>query len=357
MRHAEESEPLADRSAGCRSCAVRCTARSRRSAQELGEGCASPTSSSRVGRCRCRCRTPCGPQDARPCSPRPSRSAPCFDGDVQCVSVASALAWAARPASMRPSARSGPGSSALARASATAASRRRRRRTRQRRSAVGRRSRVRASRADERSATGVSRITRSRARLCLGEIDRCGMRTHAEGWRDACAGLRSRTWAAAPTTTRRSSQPPLQPGVAARELGADGGAPPRPGRRPRHVEHLRRRRVRSRARGRRAALEAGTRVVDSSPMYGGAEASLAVAARRPARRGVGRDEDLGADVDEGRRAFRRAARLVRPRRCRAGPQPRPLARSICSGSRQSAQPGRIGRIGVTHYDSLGVRRA
>lgn len=47
-----------------------------------------------------------------------------------------------------------------------------------------------------------------------------------------------------------------------------------------------------------APLEAGCRVIDSSPMYGGAEASLG-SARGPPGTSRGGDEDLGAERRRG----------------------------------------------------------
>ena len=58
-----------------------------------------------------------------------------------------------------------------------------------------------------------------------------------------------------------------------------------------------------------------------------AEASLAVAFEGRRDEVSARDEDLGADARGGTRAVPATARVVRPRRRRADPQPRPLARA------------------------------
>ena len=74
-----------------------------------------------------------------------------------------------------------------------------------------------------------------------------------------------------------------------------------------------------------AALDAGVKSFDSSPMYGGAEASLAAALEDRASPGAGADEDLERRSRRSAAPARRAAPLVRPRRGRADPQPRRLA--------------------------------
>jgi diketogulonate reductase-like aldo/keto reductase len=70
------------------------------------------------------------------------------------------------------------------------------------------------------------------------------------------------------------------------------------------------------------ALEAGCRVLDSSPMYGGAEDSLSVALE-------GRRDEAVVWA-------------------RADPQPRLVARP-CRWLAREHEAGRIGRLGVTHY--------
>jgi Protein of unknown function (DUF3866) len=113
--------------------------------------------------------------------------APCFDGGVQCVSVASALTWARRehdvvvcaigPGIVGTGTRFGHGG--LAAADAANATR-----------ALGGRAvvAVRASGADERQRHhGVSHHTEAVLALCHGDPLVADQR--AEGWREACAGL------------------------------------------------------------------------------------------------------------------------------------------------------------------------
>ena len=60
----------------------------------LGPACGSRTSSSPAARCRSRSRTRCGRFETRGLLEIAIAVAPCFDGDVQCVTTAAALAWA-----------------------------------------------------------------------------------------------------------------------------------------------------------------------------------------------------------------------------------------------------------------------
>jgi len=73
-----------------------------------------------------------------------------------------------------------------------------------------------------------------------------------------------------------------------------------------------------------AAVEAGMRMVDTSPMYEGAEASLA-AALAGRRDEIDVATKIWAHSTEGQGAVRPSARLVRRRRDRADPQPRGVA--------------------------------
>jgi Protein of unknown function (DUF3866) len=113
----------------------------------------------------------------------------CIDGDVHCVSTASALAWAGAAGFDAVVCAIGPGvvgtasffgHGGLAAAEAANAA-----------SALGGRPvvAVRESEADERDRhRGVSHHTRAVLRLCIGEIT-VADEADAEGWREACAGL------------------------------------------------------------------------------------------------------------------------------------------------------------------------
>ena len=114
---------------------------------------------------------------------------PCFDGDVQCVSTASALAWAAAAGFDAVVCAIGPGIAGtgtelghggLAAAEAANAA-----------SALGGSPvvAVRISQADERERhRGVSHHARAVLRLCLGEVTVADERG-AVGWEEACAAL------------------------------------------------------------------------------------------------------------------------------------------------------------------------
>jgi diketogulonate reductase-like aldo/keto reductase len=98
-----------------------------------------------------------------------------------------------------------------------------------------------------------------------------------------------------------------------------------------------------------AALDAGTRVFDTSPMYGGAEAALGAAL------GMRRDEAIVAtkiwarSVDEGQDQFRRQLAWY------GGRVDVEQVHNLVSWREHAAwleperDAGRVGRIGVTHY--------
>ena len=98
-----------------------------------------------------------------------------------------------------------------------------------------------------------------------------------------------------------------------------------------------------------AALDAGVRVFDSSPMYRGAEASLGVGARRPARSDDGRDEDLG------RIRSTRAASSTRASVEWFGRVEIEQIHNLAAWRAQlewlaaEREEGRIDKLGVTHY--------
>ena len=114
--------------------------------------------------------------------------APCLDGDVDCVSVASGLTWASRehdaivcalgPGIVGTATSFGHGALALAEAANTA-------------TALGGRPvlAVRTSEADARERhRSVSHHTQTVLDLCLGEVARASD-AYGEGWEEACAGL------------------------------------------------------------------------------------------------------------------------------------------------------------------------
>jgi hypothetical protein len=114
---------------------------------------------------------------------------PCFDGDVHCVSIASALAWAAAAGFHAVVCAIGPGIAGtgtdlghggLAAAEAANAT-----------SALGGAPvvAVRTSKADERERhRGISHHARAVLRLCLGDVT-VASEGDADGWEEACAGL------------------------------------------------------------------------------------------------------------------------------------------------------------------------
>jgi hypothetical protein len=169
----------------------------------------------------------------------------CLDGDVECVSVASALLWCAAEGFDVVVCAIGPGivgtgstfgHGGLAAADAANASQ-----------ALHGTSilSVRASEGDSRERhQGVSHHAQAVLALCLGDV----IVPWPAGY-DAPGGLeprleidyRSRTWAAARKMTRSFSQPPLPPVAPLQTSFADGGATPRARGRARDLEHLRRR--------------------------------------------------------------------------------------------------------------------
>jgi hypothetical protein len=142
--------------------------------------------------------------------------APCFDGDVQSVSVASALTWARvghevavcaiGPGIVGTGTRFGHGGLAAAEAANVAES-------------LGGRPvvAVRASDADERGRhRGISHHTEAVLALCLGEPVVAD--TKAEGWREACAGLPLSHMGRGPDEDPAFFEAAFAAGVAAREL-------------------------------------------------------------------------------------------------------------------------------------------
>jgi diketogulonate reductase-like aldo/keto reductase len=97
-----------------------------------------------------------------------------------------------------------------------------------------------------------------------------------------------------------------------------------------------------------AALDAGCRVVDSSPMYGGAEAALATALESRRDRADVATKIWAQSVEEGRDQFRRQVEWY-------GRIEIEQIHNLLSWERQlewleeERDAGRVGRLGVTHY--------
>ena len=226
----------------------------------------------------------------------------CLDGDVECVSAASALLWCAAEGFEVVVCATDPGSSD-------------RFRLRSRRSGCCRRRErdqalhgaailaVRASEGDLASVTRVfptmrkrcSRVPRRRDRSRPAGYDAPGPRVapgvDVSGWEERAQVYRSRTWAAGRKRTRSSSQPPLPPVALLQASFTDGEATPRARGRARDLEHLRRRRTPGAARRRGCARIGGPglRLVTD---VRGCRGRPGTRARRAPGRGSHRDEDL-----------------------------------------------------------------
>jgi diketogulonate reductase-like aldo/keto reductase len=98
-----------------------------------------------------------------------------------------------------------------------------------------------------------------------------------------------------------------------------------------------------------AAFEAGTRLVDSSPMYGGAEASLASALSRPREEAIVATKIWSRSVEDGQAHFRRQLGWF-------GRVEVEQVHNLVSWREhlpwlaEERAAGRIDRLGVTHYD-------
>ena len=331
---------------------------------------ASPTSRSPAARCRCRSPTRCGRFASAACSGSPCAVAPCLDGDAQFVTTAAALAWAKAqgyeavvcavgPGIVGTGSRLGHGALALADAANVAA-------------ALGGRPilAVRQSEADARERhRGVSHHAETVLDLALAEIA-VPDTADGEGWEEACAGL---------PLSHMGRGPDGGSGLLPRRLrrrrgrapacSADGGTPPRPGRRPRHVEHVPGRRRLARAVV-AAAFEAGVRCFDTSPMYS-SERALGAALEPGRDAATVLTKIWTPSAGEARAAVRGPARLVRPGRGGAGAQPgrvgaapavarvRARRRAASAGSasrttrrpRSASWPGRCARSASRHSRS------
>jgi diketogulonate reductase-like aldo/keto reductase len=99
-----------------------------------------------------------------------------------------------------------------------------------------------------------------------------------------------------------------------------------------------------------AALDAGCRVLDSSPMYGGAEASLGAALEGRRERALVATKIWTSSVDEGREQFRRQLGWF-------GRVEIEQIHNLLSWERhlewleEERDGGRIDRLGVTHYSA------
>ncbi len=99
-----------------------------------------------------------------------------------------------------------------------------------------------------------------------------------------------------------------------------------------------------------AALDAGTTVFDSSPMYGPAEESLGEALRGRRERGVVATKIWAESVEEGRRQYEAQLRFFG--RVEIQQVHNLVAwREHLSWMEAERDAGRIDRIGVTHYDA------
>ena len=97
-----------------------------------------------------------------------------------------------------------------------------------------------------------------------------------------------------------------------------------------------------------AALESGCRLFDSSPMYGGAEASLAVALRGRRRDAVIATKIWAASVQEGRDQFRRQREWFGRIEIEQIHNLQSWEKHLHWLEAERAE-GRIERLGVTHY--------
>ena len=170
--------------------------------------------------------------------------APCLDGDVECVTTAAAFAYAAAEGYDAVVCSLGPGivgHRLAARHRRALARGRGERRDRARRSAGAGRSPLGRRRARAPSRHLAPRGDRARALPRRGRDRR--RRTPARAGKRPAPACRSATWAAALPRTRPSSARPTQPVSPRASCSPDGGAAPRPGRRARHLEHIRRRRA------------------------------------------------------------------------------------------------------------------
>jgi diketogulonate reductase-like aldo/keto reductase len=103
-----------------------------------------------------------------------------------------------------------------------------------------------------------------------------------------------------------------------------------------------------------ASFDAGSRLVDSSPMYGGAEASLATALEGRRGDAIVATKIWARTVDEGREQFRRQLDGFGGRVDVEQVHNLVLWREHLEWLEQEREAGRIDRIGVTHYAASSI---
>ena len=127
-------------------------------------------------------------------------------------------------------------------------------------------------------------------------------------------------------------------------------APARPRRRARHLRHVRPRRRRSPPRSSARRSHRGVTLFDSSPMYGGAEASLGAALRERRAGTTVATKIWTPDVAEGRRQYE-AQRSFFGRVEIEQVHNLVLWREHLAWLEAEREAGRIDSLGVTHYDA------
>ena len=215
-----------------------------------------------------------------------------------------------------------------------------------------------------------ARARRPRGRLAGGPRPGCRARRGRRGGR---RGLARRVLEpAAPAHGPRAGRRPVvlrlrlrgRPARAGPASG-DGGAAPRPGRRSRHVRDVPRRRSdwrpRSSAQRSRRARPCSTRRRCTAPPRHRSAAAL----RGRRGHGVVATKIWTDSVEEGRAQYAAQQRLLRPRRDRAGAQPRRLARASAlargGAGRRPDRPHRRDalrcRVGSTSLEAGAAQRA
>ena len=308
--------------------------------------------------CPSRSRTPCALLKERGLVGVALAVAPCLDGDVDCVSSAAALAWAAKegydavvcavgPGIVGTGSALGHGALALADVANIAG-------------ALGGRPvlAVRVSDADPRDRhRGVSHHTRAVLELCLADVVPAWPEEVAtDGWEEACAGLPLLHMGRGADEDPGFFRAAYAAGVVARGLARlmeERRLGPVVGLGTWNTfkgdEPLAREVVGK-------ALDAGSRCFDSSPMYGAAEHSLGRALDGRRDEAVVLTKIWSPSAEEARRQY--ADQLAWFGRVDVEQIHNLVAwEEHLPWLEAEREAGRIGRIGVTHYARLGVRRA